>query len=795
MKVKKIRKPIVLLLISLAVFVNLAMVMIVYRTGLSIDDSSAATDGKLVLLLDSPASVIGVPNGTTLTVALTAQNTQDAGVSEVIVSYDPAILDGKSINEQQNILALGKNIDNATGKIKVDIANAGPGNLPANSNLVIFEFTVKNSGVSSTILRIDTASTLGIPNKLTTGGYGTLTLNFSQQTSQDAVLDLTLLSPASVTGITNGTTIVLALVASNTQGASASEMVIDFNKNVLTGTEITEQSGILALAKNVDNTNGRMSVDIAKSGSGSFNENTPIVHFAFTVKDASVQSTQVTISQSSTFGVPNKIAANGYGDIMLSFGGTVVNKDGRLNLNLISPSSTVNIAQGDEIVVGLSAQNTTGASAAELSIDFDASVLEGKPPVVEKNGVLGINKVINNLTGKITADIAKIGDGDLPVNTTLVEFTFIVKNANASLTIVSIDTTSSMGIPNKMDTNGFGSLTLQMKSGTNPSPYPCSPLPEDNKVGTNFFTIQAENYNNGGLGVGYFDRSAGNQGFYCRTDDVDVRKIPGNGYAVGWFQNGEWLRYTINVPQTGNYSIKVTTAGLQNNAKLRIEVDGNLFKTVNMLNTGSYDTFQTFTTSGGNLQAGSRIIRFYVENEYFDLDQVTFELTSTTTTPPSNPPTNPPTQTNPQTNPPTNPPSFNPTNPPVGNNPPTTQTPPPTTTISDETIIIGGNGDTELEDPTLEDDFVYDPGTPFIPSSGTGGIDITIEDDSTGSSSDGTTIGSDAGNEATTGGAQQSGSGTTWVLYVVLIVAIAGTLGSVVWLIRSIVTQNAIIAE
>jgi hypothetical protein len=65
--------------------------------------------------------------------------------------------------------------------------------------------------------------------------------------------------------------------------------------------------------------------------------------------------------------------------------------------------------------------------------------------------------------------------------------------------------------------------------------------------------IEAEQFDRGGAGVGYLDRVAGNAGGQFRpTEDVDIIAITG-GYAVNNFQTGEWLAYTIQVPQTGQH--------------------------------------------------------------------------------------------------------------------------------------------------------------------------------------------------------------------------------------------------
>src|SRR5689334_8251547 len=72
-------------------------------------------------------------------------------------------------------------------------------------------------------------------------------------------------------------------------------------------------------------------------------------------------------------------------------------------------------------------------------------------------------------------------------------------------------------------------------------------------------TIEAENFDTGGQGVGYNDKTNNNQGGQYRTKEgVDIIVSPdsaGGGYVINNFQTGEWLAYTINVTSSGPYDI------------------------------------------------------------------------------------------------------------------------------------------------------------------------------------------------------------------------------------------------
>src|SRR5204863_9029828 len=74
-------------------------------------------------------------------------------------------------------------------------------------------------------------------------------------------------------------------------------------------------------------------------------------------------------------------------------------------------------------------------------------------------------------------------------------------------------------------------------------------------------TIEAENFDNGGEGIAYHDNRVGNAGGRYRTgESIDIISScdsAGGGYVVSNFETGEWMKYTISVPQSGNYDIEV----------------------------------------------------------------------------------------------------------------------------------------------------------------------------------------------------------------------------------------------
>ncbi|MGH7213815.1 MAG: carbohydrate-binding protein [Tepidisphaeraceae bacterium] len=126
-------------------------------------------------------------------------------------------------------------------------------------------------------------------------------------------------------------------------------------------------------------------------------------------------------------------------------------------------------------------------------------------------------------------------------------------------------------------------------------------------------TIQVEEYDRGGAGIAFNDTDAANilGGNFRPGDAVDVEATAdvGGGWGVGCVAPGEWLEYTLDVPQAGLYDVQFRVASFGAGGTFRAEFNG-ADKTGNVAvpNTGGWQNWTTITRTV-NLAAGPQVMR------------------------------------------------------------------------------------------------------------------------------------------------------------------------------------------
>lgn len=199
-----------------------------------------------------------------------------------------------------------------------------------------------------------------------------------------------------------------------------------------------------------------------------------------------------------------------------------------------------------------------------------------------------------------------------------------------------------------------------------PTPTPPAPTPGQSPYGGSARSlpgkIEAEDYDNGGEGVAYHDTSSTNITAKYRNDAVDIETCAEGGYNIGYNDPSEWREHTINA-QAGTYTIAARVAAAFSGGQLAIKLDGQTLGTVNVPNTGGWQTYQMVTLNNISIPGGSnKILRFETLGNSYTINYVTFTLSSGSTNP-SPTPAPAPNPTPSQPAPPITIPGANPTTP------------------------------------------------------------------------------------------------------------------------------------
>jgi hypothetical protein len=163
--------------------------------------------------------------------------------------------------------------------------------------------------------------------------------------------------------------------------------------------------------------------------------------------------------------------------------------------------------------------------------------------------------------------------------------------------------------------------------------------------------LYTPNYDKGMNGFAYSDQAwedvrlttgtytAWNNGWVYRNGGVDIQATPdpeANGYTVGWFNRGEWMKYTVNVATAGTYTIEFRVAnGNFINGTVQIQnSDGTeILATSTVPPTASWNIWTTVTVTGGFRTAGLQQIRVVNTSGEFNINSVNFVFQNSTLPP------------------------------------------------------------------------------------------------------------------------------------------------------------------
>jgi len=154
--------------------------------------------------------------------------------------------------------------------------------------------------------------------------------------------------------------------------------------------------------------------------------------------------------------------------------------------------------------------------------------------------------------------------------------------------------------------------------------------------------FEAEDFDGGAEGYTFHDSDHTNEGDVknYRKDGDGVDFVKGNGGTViGYTAAGEWLEYSVNVTQAGEYEYEATVSSGNDNAAFSISIINDNGTThlakVSVPKTGDSDWSKYKVVKGKlskPLEAGEQILRITIDSPYANIDKIELKLASTAIT-------------------------------------------------------------------------------------------------------------------------------------------------------------------
>jgi hypothetical protein len=170
---------------------------------------------------------------------------------------------------------------------------------------------------------------------------------------------------------------------------------------------------------------------------------------------------------------------------------------------------------------------------------------------------------------------------------------------------------------------------------------PVEPVPRKMFKGSAFEIpgkIEAEDFDISGVGetdgvsnVSYSESDVENHGdvkdYRKDTTGVDLYN-KATGIIVGYNSEGDWLEYTVNVKEAGDYTMFAAVAAAGSTSSFQLSLDGKALTDVISVPAAkqgeeNYDDYNK-VSANVSLTAGTHILRMTVTGSWFDMDYFTF---------------------------------------------------------------------------------------------------------------------------------------------------------------------------
>lgn len=134
--------------------------------------------------------------------------------------------------------------------------------------------------------------------------------------------------------------------------------------------------------------------------------------------------------------------------------------------------------------------------------------------------------------------------------------------------------------------------------------------------------IEAEDFDQGGQGIGFYDTSKNNQGGKYRTNAGEYVGIGegASGHFVGWTAAGEWLNYTIDIKEAGSYKLNINYSSTTSKTGVTILLKDRILCTAELPKAEEYTDYSLIV----DLPEGEHVLKVQFLSGGMDLDYIDF---------------------------------------------------------------------------------------------------------------------------------------------------------------------------
>lgn len=124
--------------------------------------------------------------------------------------------------------------------------------------------------------------------------------------------------------------------------------------------------------------------------------------------------------------------------------------------------------------------------------------------------------------------------------------------------------------------------------------------------------MQAEDFDNGGKDISWNFMNTGSNAYRKDIDEVRINR-GGSGYVIGNVSAGDWLCYTIEVAEAGEYELQICMSS-DNVKDLFFEIDGKAAGEIVSAPGHGWDTYSIVVNPGIMLSQGKHVLRWVPSN-------------------------------------------------------------------------------------------------------------------------------------------------------------------------------------